>query len=207
MKTSKTGVCGLSRKVLTALLCVTASSFVYANDIYIEQVGDSSTISITQDGSGNTIGSSLSSAFIGGGSNTVTIDQIGSNNELSLVVNGASASVIVDTTGSGNIQTINCGTTTSAGCSGSTIKQVVAGDNNTITQNLGAGANHYSEINVTGSTNNITHTSTNTGVTSAIITATGDTNTIGVTQSGTLPQSVTVNSTGNLNNITINQSN
>lgn len=207
MKTSKTGGCGLSRKVLTALLCVTASFFVYANDIYIEQVGDSSTISITQDGSGNTVGSSLNSAFIGGGSNTVTIDQIGSNNELSLVVNGASASVIVDTTGSGNVQSINCGTTTSAGCSGSTIKQIVAGDDNIITQNLGAGANHYSEINVTGSTNTITHTSTNTGVTSAIITATGDTNNIGVTQSGTLPQSVTVNSTGTGNNITINQSN
>jgi hypothetical protein len=207
MKTSKTDVRGLSRKVLTALLCVTASSFVYANEIYVEQVGDSSTISITQDGSGNKVGDSLTPVFIGGGSNTVTIDQIGSNNELAMVVNGASASVIVDTTGSGNIQTIDCGTTSTAGCSGSTIKQVVSGDDNIITQNLGAGANHNSEITVTGSTNTITHTSTNTGVTSAIITATGDTNNIGVTQSGTLPQSITVNSTGNSNNITINQSN
>lgn len=207
MKTSKTDVCGLSRKVLTALLCVTASSFVYANEIYVEQVGDSSTINITQDGSGNKVGDSLTPVFIGGGSNAVTIDQIGSNNELAMVVNGASASVIVDTTGSGNIQTINCGTTSTASCSGSTIKQVVSGDDNIITQNLGAGANHYSEINVTGSTNTITHTSSNTGATSAIITATGDSNTIGVTQSGTLQQSITVNSTGNLNNITINQSN
>lgn len=195
------------KKLITSLLCVTVSSFVYANDIYVEQVGDSSTITITQDGSGNTIGDSINAAYIGSGSNTVTIDQIGANNELNLVVNGASTDVIVDTTGSGNIQTINCGTTSSAGCSGSTIKQVVNGDDNTITQNLGAGANHYSEINVVGSTNTITHTSTNSGVTSAIITATGDTNTIGVTQSGTLPQSVTINSTGSLNNITVNQSN
>lgn len=195
------------KKLITSLLCVVVSSFVYANEIYIEQVGDSSTITITQDGSGNKIGDSMTDAYIGSGSNTVTIDQIGANNELSLVVNGASTSVIVDTTGSGNIQTINCGTTSAAGCSGSTIKQVVNGDDNIITQNLGAGANHYSEINVTGSTNTITHTSTNSGVTSAIITSTGDTNTIGVTQSGTLPQSVTINSTGSLNNITVNQSN
>jgi hypothetical protein len=195
-----------SKNILIALLCVISSS-VYANDVYIEQVGDSSTITITQDGSGNKVGDALNAAYIGSGSNIVTIDQIGSNNELNLVVNGSSTDVVIDTTGSGNIQTVNCGTTSSAGCSGSTIKQVVSGDDNTITQNLGAGANHYSEINVIGSSNAITHTSTNTGVTSAIITATGDTNTIGVTQSGTLPQSITVNSTGNLNNITINQSN
>lgn len=195
-----------SKNILIALLCVISSS-VYANDVYIEQVGDSSTITITQDGSGNKVGDALNAAYIGSGSNVVTIDQIGSNNELNLVVNGSSTDVVIDTTGSGNIQTVNCGTTSSAGCSGSTIKQVVSGDDNTITQNLGAGANHYSEINVIGSSNAITHTSTNTGVTSAIINTTGDTNTIGVTQSGTLPQSITVNSTGNLNNITINQSN
>jgi len=195
-----------SKNILIALLCVISSS-VYANDVYIEQVGDSSTITITQDGSGNRIGNSLDPAYIGSGSNVVTIDQIGSNNELNLVVNGASTNVVIDTTGSGNIQTVNCGTTSSAGCSGSTIKQVVSGDDNTITQNLGTGANHHSEINVIGSSNTITHTSTNSGVTSAIINATGDTNTIGVTQSGTLQQSITVNSTGNLNNITINQSN
>jgi hypothetical protein len=195
-----------SKNILIALLCV-ISSLVYANDVYIEQVGDSSTITITQDGSDNKVGDALNAAYIGSGSNVVAIDQIGSNNELNLVVNGASTDVVIDTTGSGNIQTVNCGTTTSAGCSGSTIKQVVSGDDNTITQNLGTGANHYSEINVIGSSNEITHTSTNSGVTSAIINSTGDTNTIGVTQSGTLPQSITVNSTGNLNNITINQSN
>lgn len=195
-----------SKNILIALLCV-ISSLVYANDVYIEQVGDSSTITITQDGSGNKVGDALNAAYIGSGSNVVAIDQIGSNNELNLVVNGSSTDVVIDTTGSGNIQTVNCGTTSSAGCSGSTIKQVVSGDDNTITQNLGAGANHHSEINVIGSSNTITHTSTNTGVTSAIINATGDTNTIGVTQSGTLQQSITVNSTGNLNNITINQSN
>lgn len=192
---------------LTVLLCALMSTATFANEIYIEQIGDSSNITIVQDGTGNKVGESLSPSFIGSGSNTVTIGQIGSNNELSLVVNGSAADVVVDTTGSGNIQTINCGTLNSAGCSGSTIKQIVVGDDNTITQNLGTGANHYSEINVTGSANAVTHTSTNSGTASAIISTTGDNNNIGVTQSGITAKSVVVTSTGNLNNIIINQSN
>ena len=53
------------------------SSLSYANDIYVEQVGSSSTITITQQGTGNTVGNSTDSIYIGSGSNTVSIDQIG----------------------------------------------------------------------------------------------------------------------------------
>ena len=194
-------------KASVFILALLAVNFVYANEVYIEQVGDSSTINITQDGVGNKVGDSISPIFIGGGSNTVNIDQIGSNNVLAMVMNGAAASATVTTTGSGNIQTINCGSSTSAGCSGSVIKQMVTGDDNTITQNLGGGANHNSEINLVGSTNTITHTSTNSGASNVSITASGDMNNIGVTQSGTTAKTVTVNSTGNSNNISIVQSN
>ncbi len=181
---------------------------VFANEIYIEQVGDSSTIAITQDGTGNKVGDTGvgNEAFVGGGSNVVTIDQIGSNNTLAMVVNGAATGVIVDVAGSGNESTINCGTTQSAGCSGSTIKQVIAGDDNIVTQNLGTGANHYSEINIAGSTNTVTHTSTNSGASTVNITATGDSNIIGVTQSGITAKTVSVNSTGNSNTVNITQS-
>jgi hypothetical protein len=199
MKTSKIA------KVIFAFV-MSLSSLTYANDIYIEQVGDSSTVNITQDGTGNRIGDSSTPSFIGGGSNTVNIDQVGSNNELDFLVNGASAALTISTTGSGNIQTVNCGTSNSAGCSGSTITQTVVGDDNTITQNLGTGGNHTSNISVTGDTNAITHNSTNNATTSANITVSGNSNTIGVTQSGMVAKSVTVNSTGNSNNISITQS-
>ena len=83
MKTKITDFVGL-RKKLSVLLAATVmlSLGVSANEIYIEQVGDSSTISVTQDGTGNKVGDTGTGneAFIGGGSNTVTIDQIGSNN-------------------------------------------------------------------------------------------------------------------------------
>lgn len=194
------------KKIAIAFIMTMVASLGFANDIYIEQVGDGSTVTITQDGTGNRIGDSNNPTFIGGGSNTVTIDQVGSNNQLDMVVNGASADVTVNTVGSGNIQNINCGTTSSASCSGSVITQTVTGDDNTITQNLGGGANHTSNISVTGDTNTVTHTSTNTATTSANITVSGNTNTIGVTQSGMVAKSVTVTSTGNSNNISITQS-
>jgi trimeric autotransporter adhesin len=206
----RTGIGELSRKLFTtlAMAAMLLPGLSVSNEVYVEQVGDSSTITITQDGTGNKVGDSGTGneAFIGGGSNTVTIDQIGSNNTLAMVVNGASASVIVDVTGSGNESTINCGTTQSAGCSSSTIKQVIAGDDNVVTQNLGTGANHYSEINITGSTNTVTHTSTNSGASTVNITASGDLNTIGVTQSGLTAKTVSVNTTGNSNTVSITQS-
>jgi hypothetical protein len=199
MKTSK-----IAKVLLSFVMAI--STVAYANDIYIEQVGDSSTINITQDGTGNRIGDSTTPSFIGGGSNVVNIDQVGSNNQLDFVVNGASAALTINTTGSGNIQTVDCGTLNSAGCSGSTITQTIVGDDNTVTQSLGTGANHTSNVSITGDTNTVTHTSTNGATTSADITVSGNLNTIGVTQSGMVAKSVTVNSTGNSNNISITQS-
>jgi hypothetical protein len=206
MKQRWTGGGELPSKLLTMLIAVGFATIVAANEVYIEQVGSSSTVTITQDGTDNRIGTSLSPAYIGSGSNTVIIDQIGSNNSLDMVVNGAGTDVTVSTTGSNNIQEINCGTTNSAGCSGSVITQTINGDNNDVRQNLGGGANHTSNIIITGDTNTVTHTSTATGTTSADITVSGNINTVSVTQSGMLNKSVSVTSTGNSNNISITQS-
>jgi hypothetical protein len=207
MSKSQTGVGGLSRK-LSAILATTVmlSLGAYANEVYIEQVGSGSTINITQQGTDNRIGDAATPAYIGSGSNTVTIEQIGATNTLDMVVNGAGTDVVVTTSGDNNVQTINCGTTQSAGCSGSYIKQQVTGDSNTVIQDLGSGANHTSEITVSGDNNSVTHTSTATGVASANITVSGNTNTVGVTQSGMLNNSVTVTSTGNSNTVNITQS-
>lgn len=201
MKTNKT-----ITNVLFALVFV-FSNFAIANEIYIEQVGDSSTITATQEGTGNKIGDSSVPVYIGSGSNTVSIEQIGANNELAMVVNGSSTNVTSSVTGSGNLQEIQCGTTSSAGCSGSTITQTIVGDDNIVSQLLGTGANHTSTIAVTGDTNTVTHTSTASGTTSADIAVTGNLNTVSVNQSGMTTQSVSVTSTGNSSNITINQSN
>ena len=193
------------KKILTFVMLI-LSSLAFADEIYMEQSGSSSTITINQEGIGNTIGDALNPMFFGGGTNAVTIDQIGDNNILTGYVNGSGASTIVTTIGTGNIQDITCGSLVSAGCGSSVIKQVVTGDDNTVTQSLGTGANHNSEINIAGSDNSVTHTSTNTGASTVAVDVTGNLNTIGVTQSGLTAKTISVTSTGNSNNITINQS-
>lgn len=194
--------------VIAALLW---GSGARANDVYIEQVGDGATITITQDGSSNRIGDNGTPSIIKGDANIVTIDQIGSSNELDIVINGAAVTAVVTTNGSNNIQTINCGTANTASCGSSYIKQQVTGDNNTVTQNLVAAATQHSEILITGDYNTVTHTTSGSGAHSGIITVTGGValsgNTISLTQGGTNAQQATITSTGNSNAITVNQSN
>jgi hypothetical protein len=193
------------RTLKGSLLALALSSTALANEIYVEQVDDGSTITITQSGNSNMVGDSVTPVFIGGGQNTVTIDQIGAGNQLAMVVNGAGTDVIVSAIGDLNNQTINCGSTISASCSGSIIRSEITGDNNTTTQNLGSGGAHESKILITGNSNNVTHTSTATGTVNTQITVVGDTNTIGVTQSGALPKVVNVSHTGNNNTVSITQ--
>jgi hypothetical protein len=197
----------MKTKVIAFMMAILGVCHVYANDVYIEQVGSSSTINITQEGTGNEVGNSTTDVYIGSGSNVVNIDQVGDSNILEMVVNGSSTDVTVNTQGSGNEQVINCGTTSSADCSGSNITQTITGDDNIVTQNLGAGANHTSNITITGDTNTVTHTSSATGTTTVNATITGDLNAVSVTQSGMTTQNVTINSTGNSNTINVNQSN
>ena len=179
----------------------------WANEIYMEQSGDSSTITITQDGASNIIGTALSPALIGGGSNTVTIDQIGAGNELYFTVNGAATAMVINAVGNNNISDITCGSSVSASCSGSTIWQNITGDDNMVTQSLGTGANHTSKISIAGSTNTVNHTSTNSGTVSMEYTVTGDLNNISVTTSGTTAKTLNATTTGNSNTVTIVQQN
>lgn len=195
------------KKIIITMILSMISLMAYGHELYIEQVGSSSTVTITQQGTDNTIGTNIIPLYIGSGSNTVTIDQVGTNNSLTGVINGSSTDVTVATTGDNNMQEINCGTLGSASCSGSTITQTITGDSNTVIQNLGSGANHTSHITVTGDSNSITHTSTNIAAVTANIIVTGNSNTVGLTQSGSLPKTVSISTTGNNNTLSVSQSN
>lgn len=179
----------------------------WANELYMEQSGDSSTITITQDGASNEIGKQLLPVFIGGGSNTVSIEQIGAGNQLEFTVNGAATSMTIEQHGGNNIGTVTCGTTASASCSGSTIWQLITGDDNNIRQILDAGGNHISKITVTGDTNIVSHNSTNTGAVNMQYTVTGNTNTISVITEGTTVKTLNATTTGNNNTVNIVQTN
>ena len=197
---------------ICALSMIAAFHATYANEIYIEQVGDDATVTLKQAGSNNTIGTALAPALIGGGQNVVYVEQSGSSNQLAMLVNGAGTTVTSTVIGDSNQQTITCGTSISASCSGSAITHTITGDNNDVQSILGTnGGAHTSNITVLGDYNHVTHGSSGSGANSAIITVTGSgsgatPNAITVTQSGLNPQSATVNATGNNLNISITQS-
>lgn len=214
---------GLSRKLLAILMASgMMSSGAFANDVYMEQVGDNSTISITQSGAGNLIngnvgglGATDDAALIKGDLNNVTISQIGASNTLSLILNnqsnGTGSTVVVAAIGSGNTQTIGCGTALSSSCNASVIKSEISGDDNTTTQTLSGGV-VQSKISVNGSNNTVTHTASGIGLHNGEITVSGSgagggsTNAVSLTQSGVTAKNAIITSTGSTNTISITQS-
>jgi len=195
-----------TKVIVVMSLAVLGLNVVSANELYLDQSGDSATINITQDGQDNRIGTIINPVIIYGDAVTANITQTGSSNELDMVVNGAAANVTVSTTGSSNVQSINCGTSSQAGCAGATITTTIQGDNNTVTQSLGNGGNQRSVISITGDYTNVTHNATGgshkADITVQSLATSATANNITVNQSGALMQQSTVNASGS--GITLN---
>ena len=82
MKKMMTGGSGLSRKLLTVmLLSVSAISWATDNSVYIDQAGDNSTVTMTQDGAGNRIKGILTNGTAG--ANTDPAKLVGNNQTIS----------------------------------------------------------------------------------------------------------------------------
>ena len=216
-----TGGGGLSRKVLATLIVAAMPGLGFANDVYMEQIGDNSTISITQSGAGNLIngnvggtGNNDDAALIKGDLNNVTISQIGASNTLSMIINnetnGTGSTVVVSATGSGNNQTIGCGTALSSSCNASVIRSEITGNNNNTVQTLSGGVTK-STIAINGNYNNVTHTASGVGQHSGEITVSGSgsnqvANAVTLTQSGVSNKNAVITSNGSSNNISVTQS-
>jgi hypothetical protein len=213
---------GLSRKLLAILLTSgMISSGAWANDVYVEQIGDNAIVSITQTGAGNLVngnvggtGNDTDSALIQGDLNTVTISQIGASNTLRLQLNnssnGTGATVTATADGSNNDQTISCGSALTSNCNASLISSEIVGNNNITVQTLSGNA-YSSKISVTGSYNTVTHTASGTGLHTGDITVTGSgvsgtPSSVTLTQSGALTKNAVITSTGSSNSISIVQS-
>ena len=212
----------LSRKLLAILMTSgMLSSGAWANDVYIEQIGDNAIVSITQTGAGNLVngnvggtGNTNDMALIRGDFNDVTVNQIGSGNILSLVINnesnGTGSTVVVSADGSNNTQTIGCGTSLSSSCNASIIRSEITGNNNNTVQML-SGGTVQSKIAVNGNYNNVTHTASGVGFHSGDITVSGSgtsssANAVTLTQSGALTKNAVITSNGSNNNVRVTQS-
>lgn len=213
----------LSRKIL-AILVVSGmvSTGAWANDVYVEQIGDNAIVSITQTGAGNlvngNVGGTVSTddkALIRGDFNDVTINQIGSGNIVSLVMNnesnGTGATVVISADGSNNTQTIGCGTALSSSCNASIIRSEITGNNNNTVQMLSGGV-VKSTIAINGNYNNVTHAASGVGLHTGEITVSGSgggsaaPNAVTLIQSGALTKNAVITSNGSNNNVRVTQS-
>jgi len=222
MKKRTKGCGGLSRKLLAILMASgMVSSGALANNVYMEQIGDNSTVSITQTGAGNLVNGNVGGtgnvddmALIKGDLNDVTINQIGSGNIASIIINnesnGTGSTVVVSADGSNNTQTISCGTALSSSCNASIIRSEIIGNNNNSVQLLSGGV-VQSKIAIDGNYNNVTHTASGAGLHSGEITVSGSgtssiANAVTLTQSGALTKNAIITSNGSNNNVIVTQS-
>ena len=174
--------------VASVMLFSGAAMAQTANTVYIDQIGNNSTIDVTQNGSNNVVGTSSAQTTLWGNNQTVSINQVGSNNVTAVNLQGANASLTSNVNGSLNTVNVTCGAGASGNngaCTDRVIVSNIAGDSNTLTTTTGSKS--QSTISVNGDNNTAT-ISTNVDRlvgSKASITALGDSNTLSINQAGT----------------------
>ena len=139
--------------VLVSLFTVTPA---LANDIYIEQVGDTLDLDITQDGANNVIGTSTTDVNLNGNNMTFAITQTGSLNSIAADIQGNSYIGTWVFTGDSNAVDLSCDSTSGTNCESVTLNITTTGDSNTYDFNIGDTADAQSStvaFTVTGDGN------------------------------------------------------
>lgn len=113
--------------VLLSIFTVTPA---LANDIYIEQVGDTLDLDITQDGANNVIGTSTTDVNLDGDDMTFAITQTGSTNIIKADIQGNTYTGTWVFTGDDNEVDLSCDSTSGTNCENITLNITATGDNN-----------------------------------------------------------------------------
>ena len=119
------------------LFLILLASPTWANDIYIEQVGDTLDLDITQDGQDNVIGTSITDVNLAGANMTFAITQTGSFNQIIADIQGASYTGAWTFTGSSNTVDLSCDSTAGTNCENITMNITATGDSNAFTFDVG----------------------------------------------------------------------
>ena len=192
--------------IITMISASAMAGTTTTNDVYIETLGSSSTISIEQVGSGNRVGQDRSrTAIVNGNNAAVTVQQRGNSNSTDYSIIGTGVTYQSSVLGNSNSITLQCGgtgPTQSGSCNGSTISESVSGNANTL-QTIAIGAGITSSTTVNGNANQISTTIESPNARNTTI-VNGDNNTLTSTIAGSGGQnghSLAVNITGDGNNI------
>jgi hypothetical protein len=217
-----------------AVIMLASQSFAGTiNNVYIDQVGSGSTITLNQQGSNNEIGNDTTATTLHGNGQTVSISQVGSGNTNKVNVQGANSVINSTVTGDNNNTTVACGAAPSSSCNDTAITANISGSSNNTSITAGSKSTVTAEIN--GSTNNTSIESKTTNLMGAgvgvketgdsnmvninqngpagangfvsKVEVTGASNNVAVTQSGTTDSTVNIKSTGSNNSISVTSSN
>jgi trimeric autotransporter adhesin len=183
-----------------AMLCFVMLSFVTTafaadNSIYIDQSGSNATVSIIQNGAGNIVEgvqgtgtSSTTPATIYGNNNQVTVNQVGSGDTLSF---GIRTSVVNGVTG-GNSYTYNITGNNSQAVIDSNNDGTGTSGSNSVTINQ-TGNTENTNVNVLGTQNSVTATTTGGNGDTIVSTINGNSNSQSINISGGDSNSLTIN--------------
>lgn len=120
----------MMRSILMILAVLAVSSTAFANDIYIEQVGDTLDLDITQDGTDNEFGDSTTDATLTGDDMTFSITQTGSTNKIDAIIKGNDYTGTWAFTGDSNEVDMKCASTSAVDCETVTVNITTTGDDN-----------------------------------------------------------------------------
>lgn len=114
--------------ILAGFLAWTNTTF--ANEIYIEQIGDNLDLDITQDGQNNSAGDSNADMTLEGDDMTFAITQTGDNNAIDAVIKGNTYTGTWVFTGDTNTVDLTCDDTSGVNCENVTLNITTTGDDN-----------------------------------------------------------------------------
>ena len=176
------------------------------NIVYLQQTGNSPTVSVNQDGNSNRAGANASgttnSMILDGNNQVVTIDQTGNSNVINtLKITGNAANVYLLQDGNSNTANVSCGLTDSCSATANYTNTAAldwrfTGNSNSLNY-TGNGPALQAAVYVTGNSNTVTMQQTSTAGQQALINLTSsDSNTVNVTQTSASLSSLVLTQTG-----------
>jgi hypothetical protein len=200
------------KNLIKALLCLIAFTSLSAraqsastNSIYLEQIGDSSTITLLQKGSGNQMGTAVSPFYMNGNQQILNFTQEGNNNSLQGQILSSSVNSNILNSGNSNLIKLDMGG--SASVSGTSFNMNLVGTSNQFELDqgtVGASTSATLTYNLTGDWNTFKNQIDTNNVVNTF-NLTGDHNNIGVLQNGMDGKNIDFTLVGSGNSFNIQQ--
>lgn len=186
------------RQIIIWAMLMMLSSMSYANEIYINQIGDNLDLDIVQDGQNNQFGDSTTDISLTGDDMIFSITQTGNSNDIAAVINGNTYTGTWSFTGDYNTVDLTCDTN-GTNCENITLNITTTGDSNDYTFAIGGtGDADGSTINftVTGD-NNILDTTIDGESVALTVTVNNSTSLATTSANSDEGNAITINSSGN----------